>query len=96
MKKIKTIMVNADHPGEFDDRVNAALRDGWKLVRRDVLHPHDGPHWVFHRMFYAELERETVPPEVLRDCQTCKWVNRDSHSEPCRNCLEGEKWEEQE
>ena len=58
MKTIKTIMVNADYPGEFDDRVNAALRDGWKLVRRDVLTPFEGRNWVFHRMFYAELERE--------------------------------------
>ena len=58
MKTIKTILVNAEHPGEFDDRVNAALRDGWKLARRDVLQPSEGRAWVFHRMLYAELERE--------------------------------------
>jgi hypothetical protein len=58
MKKIKTIIVRSEHPEEFDDLVNAALRDGWKLVRRDVLTPFEGRDWVFHRMIYAELERE--------------------------------------
>ena len=95
MKTIKTIMVKADYPGEFDDRVNAALRDGWKLVRRDVLPAYEGKNMIFYRMFYAELERVIVE-EVPRDCRTCAHVDTFASSYPCCDCNNEDKWEAKE
>ena len=65
MKKIKTIAV-CSNMQEFDDKVNAAIADGWQLVRRfpvrlGVALPGIGtadgqPVGVY----YAELEKETA------------------------------------
>lgn len=91
MKRIKTIIRNTNGVEEFDAEVNKAIAEGWTLVKREVLRPYEGPTRLFFRMLYAELERQTVEL-VPHDCQTCKWVNSDSHREPCRSCSDGENW----
>ncbi len=99
MKQIKTIMRNASAPEEFDAEVNKAIAEGWTLVKRDVLLPYEGPTRIFHRMLYAELERETVEVKQAEQttgrpsCWTCKWDYKKSNSEPCRNCNGGDRWE---
>lgn len=51
--KIKTI--TARIPTEFDRLVNDALKDGWTLVKRDVLQPWNTDE--FPRLYYAALEK---------------------------------------
>lgn len=66
MKEIKTIYTRAMGAPEFDDEVNAALRKGWCLIRREVLMPRAQPNdgaTYFHPMLYAELERGDTPEE---------------------------------
>lgn len=67
MLEIKTIMEESHNPFEFDRRVNEALREGWELVRRDLL--------LSPNMLYAELEREIEEeePELDEDSLT-NWV----------------------
>ena len=65
MLEIKTIMRTHDDPAGFDEVVNAALRDGWELVRRDLL--------ITPNVLYAELERETEPEEEELDDGTAGW-----------------------
>jgi rubrerythrin len=66
MLEIKTITEERYNPNEFDRRVNEALKEGWELVRRDILPD----------MFYAELEREIEPEEEEEpvDDSTADWV----------------------
>lgn len=59
MKEIKTIKWQLDASKEFDAEVNAALAEGWTLVRRYVLPPYGCGTVHYYRMFVAELERET-------------------------------------
>jgi hypothetical protein len=63
MLEIKTILNDLNEAADFDKNVNAALADGWKLVRRDVLPGWEGDTTVAYRKLYAELERETEPEE---------------------------------
>lgn len=64
--KIKTIVrkINASGVPGFDEEVNAALEDGWRLVKREVLPGVDlgeGIHFVPH--LYAELVQLDPEPE---------------------------------
>lgn len=84
MKQIKTIMKRADDWVQFDAEVNKALADGWTLVKREVLQAYEGPTRIFHRMHYAELERE-------KKCFNCKNIG----TEACRECNDTmDKWEQ--
>ena len=58
MKQIKTVLCRADNAPDFDKAVNALLRDGWTLAKRDIVQAVDTETYVFHRILYAELERE--------------------------------------
>ena len=59
MLQIKTIRYRLDNPIEFDDDVNAALREGWTLKKRTVLRPISQNDTNYtHMMLYAELEME--------------------------------------
>lgn len=101
MKQIKTISRPLDHAAGFDDAVNSAIREGWKLTKRDVLQPQAqiGPSTGVHfePMLYAELECEVIT-EAERCCENCAHYQQSSLEEPCRNCVDGEaaptKWEE--
>ena len=82
MLQIKTI--TTAEPAEFDELVNAAIADGWDLVKRDVLPPFEGDTRFYKRTFYAELEREEEEPEEEEERQDdffAEWVlTRD----PCK------------
>lgn len=70
MLQIKTIVQKASEPEDFDREVNAALAEGWGLVRRDVL-----PETLNgHRCFYAELERDFEEAEEEPEAvATAEW-----------------------
>lgn len=57
MLEIKTVVAQTEE--YFDDTVNAALAEGWELVRRECFIT--GSDRV--TTFYAELERITEEPE---------------------------------
>lgn len=79
MKQIKTIYKNSS--SAFDDQVNAALKEGWTLVRRTF----DAAG------FLAELEREEP------SCKNCKHFRTPLSQEPCRSCEDAngapDQWE---
>lgn len=63
--EIKTIKNRLDNAKDFDAEVNAALADGWRLIRRDVIlpvQPNTGSTY-FHTMLYAELVKLDPPAE---------------------------------
>ena len=66
--KIKTIRKQLDYAEKFDDAVNAALEEGWRLLRREVLmpaaQPTDGTR--LHIMLYAELVMPDEAPAPLQ------------------------------
>lgn len=93
MLQIKTIKYQLDAAKTFDEKVNAALADGWKLTKREVLPPADLGDRVAFRMLYAELEREEIT-EAERCCENCKYYEEQPETEPCRSCGENvNKWE---
>lgn len=68
----------------LDERVNAAIREGWELTRRDVFIGPD--HLPF---FYAELER-VVEAETIEDDfdAPAHWLTTRNPAKPlrCSNC----------
>ena len=65
MLQIKTIRYRLDNPTNFDDDVNAALREGWTLKKRTVLRPiSQSESTYFHTMLYAELEKEVADDDA--------------------------------
>ena len=71
--EIKTVRRKLDYVDEFDTEVNNLLRDGWRLVRRDVLQPPAQPNSdvYFNTMLYAELVRDT--PQAPDEPQAITW-----------------------
>lgn len=63
--KIKTIWT-ANLP-DFDNRVNEALAEGYKLARREVF-PH--PHNLDDSVLYAELVQLDPEPEATAEPET--------------------------
>lgn len=61
MRQIKTILCPVDCSSDFDEAVNAAITDGWKLVSRRLTDPISLPgndiSAYTTRVLYAELER---------------------------------------
>lgn len=94
MLQIKTIAKRIDDAKEFDAEVNAAIAEGWVLVKREVLQPLAHPtNGISRRMLYAELGRETIT-EDERTCDNCKHHGLSSLAEPCASCTqEADKWE---
>ena len=80
MLQIKT--VKETNPETFDEKVNAALAEGWTLTRR-LTGAAD---------FVAELEREVIT-EAERCCENCRFWEQDG-GEPCDNCDEFSAWED--
>lgn len=89
MLEIKTILKPLiNHRGEFDKEVNAALAEGWELVRRDVITQSSDS---YEPMLYAELERYIEEPqeEEPEDDGLARWVfSRRNPLEPyhCSAC----------
>lgn len=84
--KIKTI--TAQLPTEFDNAVNAALREGYELKKRDVLPPCEVGMDAYPRIYYAELE-------LHPSCCNCKHeeCDADDPTSPCFRCEHDEMWE---
>lgn len=65
--KIKTIFKPLDNgfDDDFDTEVNAALAEGWQLVKREVLpgHSYNPTNWA-KRILYAELVMPDAPEEA--------------------------------
>ena len=82
MLEIRTIIVPSTLPGKFDTEVNDLLKEGWELVRRDVLPPYEGECMTCPQRLYAELERIVDEPETdddeEEDTESAEWwVTRD-------------------
>lgn len=83
MLEIRTIIVNSSLPGKFDTEVNNHIKEGWELVRRDVLPPYEGECMTCPQRLYAELERDVDAPETdddddEDDTETAEWeITRD-------------------
>jgi hypothetical protein len=93
MLQIKTIKNRLDNVESFDKEVNEALRDGWRLTRREVLQPAAQAIEYTYIMLYAELEKEIVT-EAERCCENCKHRMQDASIEPCASCSDDcDKWE---
>lgn len=60
MLEIKTIFTKVDDCKKFDKQVNAALAEGWELVRRDIIPPRVPDRYT---LLYAELDRIIEEPE---------------------------------
>jgi uncharacterized paraquat-inducible protein A len=94
MLQIKTIKNRLDNASAFDEAVNAALAEGWRLTKRDVICAHAHPTGVtLHTMLYAEMEREEIT-EAECCCENCKYYEQSASTEPCLSCGENaDKWE---
>lgn len=81
MLEIRTIIVASTLPGKFDTEVNNLLKEGWELVRRDVLPPYEGECMTCPQRLYAELERivdEQTDDEDDEDTESAEWwITRD-------------------
>lgn len=89
MLQIKTIADSLDNVWNFDDEVNAALAEGWKLTKRTMMMPQAHATGTYtHPVLYAELERDVIT-EADRVCENCKHCDLDPNAEPCRNCNDG-------
>lgn len=77
MIQIKTIHHRIDESVKFDDEINAALAEGWRLTKREFV--------TGYCVLYAELERELIT-EAERDCGNCKHCDNDADAEPCASC----------
>ena len=77
MLEIRTIIVPSTLPGKFDNEVNDLPREGWELVRRDVLPPYEGECMTCPQRLYAELERNIeeleTDEEEDEDTETGDW-----------------------
>lgn len=92
--KIKTICYALEATAKFDEEVNAALAEGWQLVKREVLPgmSYTETNWA-KRALYAELvkldppaEPETTDPfDAVRAIKaTCEGVSlEDCHACRC-------------
>ena len=92
MLEIRTIIVPSTLPGKFDTEVNDLLKEGWELVRRDVLPPYEGECMTCPQRLYAELERIVDAPETdddnEEDTETGEWEVARDPAKPyrCSNC----------
>lgn len=66
MKQIKTVIARRDYEAQFDEKVNKALADGWKLVKRFLApsEAHSSLTMQYHPIWVAYLEKE-VPDEKV-------------------------------
>lgn len=64
MKQIKTIRFRLDNAEKFDEAVNAAIGQGWRLTKREVLMPMAQANAYTYIMLYAELEKGGEVPYV--------------------------------
>lgn len=83
MKKIKTIQERK--PEDFDDAVNAALNDGWKLKWSKVTSD------LIGALYLARMEK------CEKSCEDCRFLGKLLIEEPCIDCgADFSKWEPEE
>ncbi len=98
MLQIKTIKHPFNHSTTFDEEVNIALAEGWRLIKREVIGPHPIKTEAFNVwiMLYAELEKDVIT-EAERCCENCAYCDCDATLEPCVSCDDdASKWEPME
>jgi hypothetical protein len=85
MLEIRTIIIEATRVARFDNEVNNHLKEGWTLVRRDVLPPYEGEVTCTTQKLYAELERytEDVESEENEEEET-EWAEWQVARDPAR------------
>lgn len=87
--KIKTIIRNFDWIEEFDQLVNEALAEGWRLVKREVL-PSGVSQISNRRLLYAELVRLDPEPapeaQPLDPVEALRTVQEFCDSNKCESC----------
>ena len=83
MKQIFTITRSLRKAKAFDDEVNAALAEGWKLIEREVL--------ASPARLYAALERTDWVPSWA-SCDNCLETNRESIHARCHSCKFLSQW----
>lgn len=79
--EIKTITVNLACAADFDEQVNAAIRDGYRLTKRERVQVGVAYGGNFSKddistdfVLYAELEKPDAAPdpvELVRELQAC-------------------------
>lgn len=84
MKQIKTIKSRIDYDKDFDEKVNAAIAEGWELKRRELIPSYTTNSYT---ILYAELEREVIT-EAERCCENCRYYSTAPGAEPCCSCSE--------
>lgn len=97
MKRIKTVMIkmrDVADLAEFDEKVNAAMAEGWTLTKREALQVQSvGVVCIL----YAELERELVEEKQSepkeRRCGNCAHYGTPCYDYPCTCCTDANKWE---
>ena len=89
MIQIKTIAADLPKRDIFDEKVNEAIAEGWRLTKRErVSSRNDRVDYL-----YAELEREIIT-EPERCCDNCKYFDNDADKEPCASCTnDAANWE---
>ena len=96
MLQIKTVLKQLEFSGAFDEEVNAAQAEGWRLTKREVLLLPN-----FGAVLYAELdqereatdqEREATDQERGRTCDNCEYLYVPGSQEPCNRCFIRTKW----
>lgn len=93
MLQIKTIIETTECYDEFDKQVNAALADGWYLIKRDVLPPYVSEGYDYARCLIAEMEKVIITDDE-KCCDNCKHNDRLCTEEPCLSCSDDvDKWE---
>ena len=87
--KIKTITGRLNYPDDFDQEVNEAQEEGWRLVKREVL-PGTTGNPNSPRLLYAELvqlDPEPVPEAQPVDPIACLETLREfCDSNKCEGC----------
>lgn len=65
MKQIKTVITPLERLNEYDNAVNELIKDGWILVKREIITISGDITEAFNaipiKALYAELERYNTP-----------------------------------
>ena len=85
MKQIKTIRRMGSE--DFDNEVNAALAEGWELMKRETLLI-GTERSLLH---CAEMEREIIT-KAEQSCENCKHRDDPPSSHHCIDCDTKSNW----
>lgn len=85
--KIKTISHRFDRVEEFDDQVNRALEEGWRLVKREVIPgaPNDYAR-VYAELVQLDPEPEVAEPQPVDPCVAIRVLRDTCEAVPVADC----------